>query len=1378
MLRHAQPTSPSAHKGRTLITLFIMLLTTATAWAETVNVGYKDDDGTTKYVDATVLNNTMNDLAAGWYVVNSDVTYSGSLHTDCNGYVNIILCDGATLTANNITPKGDSDRLRIYGQSQGTGTANISGTLAGSYSLSIYGGTINANILDGDQGSVGIIGGTVNVGSISPYGGVSFIGGNVIVTGEVKARNYGNIFLSGGTVKASSYSASGGYVYISKGLTYYDGTGASYTGTEEHEAGFLNLTSTEIDAIAGKTLRPYDYRGGTCGDPNVNEGKNVTWAVCDTDGNSSYETLIISGTGAMDDYGSSSQPWKDFKQFITSVTIGDGVTSIGSNAFYGCTSLAIVSGASGVTFIGPSAFTDTDWDSNLPNGLTTLGHVAYRFVGNGTSVTIPDGTTQIYHSAFQNSAITSIVIPASVKSIGEEAFDSSALKKIYVLRSGSNDAEITQLGEYAFYNCSKYLAIVVPDAAYGTYYWGWNSYRLNLKRGYTVTCGAGVTATTYAPIVAEGETVTLGVTPAAGYLLSGYIVNGTAIDGNTFTMGTADVTVSATFTPDPAHFSVNAAGTEYTIHTATGWGIFCDCLDDNDTWNGFSGKTVKLDANIGTPENPITRMAGSSTHDFCGTFDGGGNTLTVNLNGAQYVAPFFYVKSLDNDHPATIQNLKVSGTVTGSDKFAAGIAGGCANVVNITNCLVDVTINSSVNGDGTHGGLVGVFDGGTLNITGCAFTGKLLSIGSGATTKCGGFVGYSHVNGTAVNITNSLYAPAALVGSETEPTSESMTFLRSSTNTTVTITNSYYTRTLGDAQGKQAHSITAGENVTVANAGTPETVYTVSGITAYTTGIKYNDVLYAGSGDAVSLTLSNTATGAPAGYQYDGYTVSAGTLSGSTLTMPAADVTVSLALTVLPWSGDGSEGNPYIIYNKDQLDLLAYRVNGTHGETLQEDGYSGKYFKLNNDISYTHTSAWNDYTSDESNFEAIGGHYDGNYRYFSGHFDGNSKTISGIRIYKGGSSGTNSHQGIFGWTNSGADIHDLTIADARITGYTDTGGIVGSNDRGTVTRCHVAADVAVCAVLSNTWYHGGIVGYNYRGTIEQCTSAATLTDAYISKYYGGIAGYNDYGTLCDNLAIGATVPAAEDNTYGAITGCNYKGTLQRNYYAACKVANKENATGVGCEAADVNNDNNPDGAVCINTLDLAANQAPDGNFWTTYYNSALGFTIDADEHACAYTATYGAGQLTLHRLGKVIPKGTAVIIVGEDNSIGMTATTEAAQYTVSNDLQGTDIRKEKSTLGTGTFYVMGKVNGNFGFFQYTAEYMPARKAYLLVPGGNAAPGLTMVFGDEETNSLSPIPSPSREGGAGEWYTLDGRKLDKQPTQKGIYIVNGKKVVIN
>ena len=55
---------------------------------------------------------------------------------------------------------------------------------------------------------------------------------------------------------------------------------------------------------------------------------------------------------------------------------------------------------------------------------------------------------------------------------------------------------------------------------------------------------------------------------------------------------------------------------------------------------------------------------------------------------------------------------------------------------------------------------------------------------------------------------------------------------------------------------------------------------------------------------------------------------------------------------------------------------------------------------------------------------------------------------------------------------------------------------------------------------------------------------------------------------------------------------------------------------------------------------------------------------------------------------------------------------------------------------------------------------------------------------DETTGITPLLSPKGEEGAspwgglvGVWYTLDGRKFDKQPTQKGLYIVNGKKVII-
>jgi hypothetical protein len=525
---------------RTFTMLAVMMLIASTAWAETVNVGYKDADGTTKYVDATVLNNTMNNLAAGWYVVNSDVTYNGDLETNGNGDVNIILCDGATLTANNITPtlSDHEDRLIIYGQSQGTGTANISGTLAGCNCLTIYGGTINVNTLDGYKGSVGINGGTVNAGRISPYGGVSFNGGNVIVTDEVEARNYGNIFLSGGTVKASSYSASGGYVCISKGLTYYDGTGASYTGTEEHYYGFLNLTDAEITAIAGKTLRTFNY--GSCGIQTVNDGNDVTWMMSDGDNNGSYETLIISGSGAMADFsGVDAQPWKASRADIKKVKIEPYVTGIGNNAFKNCTNLktVLVLGKNlpslgmnafdectslSKIYLSPSAydeygtaanwstysakidqlfycgkksendgknvmcyFTDDDNDDKIET-LTIIGTGAIMDCSSAAAIWddfrstiknlfIEEGVTEIGNSAFKDcTSLTTVDIPASVTHIRPYAFKGCTSLTTAPIGSG-----VIYIGNRAFEGCTGLTSATIPAGLEEPVYDGITQYNGN-----------------------------------------------------------------------------------------------------------------------------------------------------------------------------------------------------------------------------------------------------------------------------------------------------------------------------------------------------------------------------------------------------------------------------------------------------------------------------------------------------------------------------------------------------------------------------------------------------------------------------------------------------------------------------------------------------------------------------------------------------------------------------------------------------------------------------------------------------------------------------------------------------------------------------------
>ena len=427
---------------------------------------------------------------------------------------------------------------------------------------------------------------------------------------------------SGTTFKGVSYFKADATVTLAPQAGYAI-TAASYNdGSEDHEItpdnGVYTFTMPANDVTVSATTIQLS---GICGHTNVNNGKNVIWRY-----NLETKTLTISGTGAMNNYSGNSQPWKDYMSDITtavieegvtsisnrflygctaltsvtigssvttigasafngctaltSVTIGSSVTTIGASAFYGCTSLATISGAAGVTTIESSAFNETAWLDALyhaqSDGLTYVGHVAYLFKGTDTSVNLDAGTTQIYDNCFLGSQITSIIIPASVTTIGDHAFaHSDNLQKIYVLRSGSENSDITQLGQEAFLYCYN-LTVIVPADAYDYYNFllsSCGSELTPLTLGYTITCEEGITATTDGPLVTEDEVVTLSHNDRADYAFKGYSVKDSencdvGVDEEegvyTFQMPDANVTVTATWEPaNKITVTANKVGSNY-----------------------------------------------------------------------------------------------------------------------------------------------------------------------------------------------------------------------------------------------------------------------------------------------------------------------------------------------------------------------------------------------------------------------------------------------------------------------------------------------------------------------------------------------------------------------------------------------------------------------------------------------------------------------------------------------------------------------------------------------------------------------------------------------------------------------------------------------
>ena len=131
-----------------------------------------------------------------------------------------------------------------------------------------------------------------------------------------------------------------------------------------------------------------DVKTGKCGD-------NVTYSLDTETG-----VLTISGTGKMTDYSAEDCPFNS--KTYKSVIIESGVTSIGNEAFYGCTSLTSVT---------------------IPDSVTSIGSYVFYKCTRLTSVTIPDSVTSIGDYEFYNcTSLTSVTIGNSVTSIGDWAF--------------------------------------------------------------------------------------------------------------------------------------------------------------------------------------------------------------------------------------------------------------------------------------------------------------------------------------------------------------------------------------------------------------------------------------------------------------------------------------------------------------------------------------------------------------------------------------------------------------------------------------------------------------------------------------------------------------------------------------------------------------------------------------------------------------------------------------------------------------------------------------------------------------------------------------------------------------------------------------------
>ncbi len=517
----------------------------------------------------------------------------------------------------------------------------------------------------------------------------------------------------------------------------------------------------------------------------------------------------------------------------------------------------------------------------------------------------------------------------------------------------------------------------------------------------------GNNAITPAPtsVVYDGITLTAGTDYTVGYIAEGESEETDNISaGGNYSMvvhgignysGTLYKTIRVTSEPNDEGSQDNP----YIIATANDWNNLANLV--NQTGETFSGKFFKL-----TNDIEVTSMVGTSANRFSGTFDGNNHKITIAYGSstsyfnAEYVAPFRYVNT------ATIKNLHTSGEIFTSKKYAAGIAGLVSGSTNIfDNCHSDVIISSSVNGDGTHGGLIAHIAGGdplpTTTITNSYFNGSFLGT---STTSVGGLVGWTYAK---VDFANCLFNPQNV----TVKNDAGRTFARASSYGNLTLSECYYTRSIGTTdQGVRVYPpqesspfLIKMENPVVdGNTYYSEVSATITGVNPnYDNGTLTTAVV-------PTVTVSGQAlvqgTDFTIKITKDGNVVSGAMDEDGEYTLTALGTgNYSGAVSTTFWvvhdlDGQGTSDDPYTIANVDDWNSFAQKVsNGTT--------YGGKFVKLTDDIEVS----------------TMAGISAGDNR-FHGTFDGDGHTI--IMHYGTTENPVGNYAAPFSWRNPWTDYRN------------------------------------------------------------------------------------------------------------------------------------------------------------------------------------------------------------------------------------------------------------------------------------------------------------------------------------------------------------------
>lgn len=350
-------------------------------------------------------------------------------------------------------------------------------------------------------------------------------------------------------------------------------------------------------------------------------GENLTWSFANG-------RLTISGSGDMTDFNQVDMPpWYEFRQEILYLTLPEGLTSVGNMAFYDCYNLTAVTLPASVKDIGKLAFCQCRNISilNLNAGLTSIGRSAFEQCNKLRDLRLPESLTTLgYHAFYNCTGLSCVKIPASVKEM-----DSGVFAYCHNLVRAEIAAPLSVVPSWTFYGCSKLSSIVLHEQITGTetnafagcdnlnvvYYAGSDEVAEQLRQQIAADSEDfgyfGVVTDTKPEDNASSSTIA--VNENGGYTVSSTTVTQT---------DSATITSTGNTTTDSNNQKTAEAEVAITIFSEEGWQLLLEAIReaqkelnqqaDEGAQNGGVNVDIYLPDSSGVPTDILNSVAGSN----------------------------------------------------------------------------------------------------------------------------------------------------------------------------------------------------------------------------------------------------------------------------------------------------------------------------------------------------------------------------------------------------------------------------------------------------------------------------------------------------------------------------------------------------------------------------------------------------------------------------------------------------------------------------------------------------------------------------------------------------------------------------------------------